>query len=573
MSISRRTFVQALGLTLLTPFAVRTLASNTSPVYADFLLGATPQGLTVDEQGQVFDLSVASGDPSETGVILWTHINPASYVQGQSLFVQVASDDAFNQVVFSAEVLAENISAERDYTINMDIEGHLSAGNRYYYRFVYGDVISRTGRCFTLANGELDNIKMAVVTCQDYTTGFYNAYNHIANEDIQFVIHLGDFIYEYAKYEGFESQIVHPMNLPSGENVAMDLADYRYIYKEYRKDPNLQRAMENHTFIITWDDHETADNAYWDYDRDTLGVPHHPYTTDDRFGNNPENLRQLRRDAQKAWIEYVPARVQVNESASHAFEYLSLYRSFKFGDLLDLYMTDSRTYRTKEPCKDGSAWQNFWCTDYEKSSQTMLGHEQRDWLINGLTTSNAKWKVWGNQTLLAQLAGTVAGIELVYANYDAWDGYQWEREKIMTAVKDNNVSNFVVLTGDLHTSITSYLKVDYGNINNWDYSNLVGVELMTPAISSPNLQDTVNQNIDVGSVFKAMLNGGVQVNNPHIKDFNSAIHGYALLEFNKNELFWTVYNIDKKTDNPDTTKKVYKKFHYEPVDMWLTEQS
>ena len=95
---------------------------------------------------------------------------------------------------------------------------------------------------------------------------------------------------------------------------------------------------------------------------------------------------------------------------------------------------------------------------------------------------------------------------------------------------------------------------------------------MTPAISSPNLQDTVDQNIDVGSVFKALLNGGVQVNNPHIKDFNSAIHGYALLEFNQNELFWTVYNIDKKTDNPDTTKKVYKKFHYEPVDMWLTEQ-
>jgi len=569
MTVSRRTFVQAMGLALLTPFTVRSLAASNSETYARFNLGSSPFNSEIDNDGLVFDLSVASGDPSQTGVVLWTHINPAAYVSGQTLYIDVALDEGFTQPILSAEVSADDITADRDYTVNIDLEGYLSPNQRYYYRFKYGNLCSRTGRCHTLPTGSLESIKMAVVTCQDYTTGYYNAYNHLADEDVHCVLHLGDFIYEYAEYEGFEDSIVHSLALPSGGSVAMNLEDYRHIYKEYRKDKNLQRAMEMHSFIITWDDHETADNAYWDYDRDTLGVPSHPYQTG---SNNPDQLRQLRRDAQQAWIEYVPARVKVNEAASHAFDYLQIYRSFQFGDLVDLYMTDSRTYRTKEPCKDGTAWENYWCTDYENESQTMLGKTQRDWLIDGIVNSSARWKVWGNQTLLAQLAGTALGRPLVFANYDAWDGYQWEREKILSSIKDSSIDNFVVLTGDLHSSITSYLKVNFNNINNWNYDNLVGVELMTPSISSPNMNDTVEKGIDVGSVFTSLLNGGVQLNNPHIKDFVSNIYGYAVIEFNHSELNWTVYNIDKKSDNPSAAKKIYKEFNYEPVGMWLTEK-
>lgn len=569
MTVSRRTFVQAMGLALLTPFTVRSLAASNSETYARFNLGSSPFNSEIDNDGLVFDLSVASGDPSQTGVVLWTHINPAAYVSGQTLYIDVALDEGFTQPVLSAEVSADDITADRDYTVNIDLEGYLSPNQRYYYRFKYGNLCSRTGRCHTLPTGSLESIKMAVVTCQDYTTGYYNAYSHLADEDVHCVLHLGDFIYEYAEYEGFEDSIVHSLALPSGGSVAMDLEDYRHIYKEYRKDKNLQRAMEMHSFIITWDDHETADNAYWDYDRDTLGVPSHPYQTGN---NNPDQLRQLRRDAQQAWIEYVPARVKVNEAASHAFDYLQIYRSFQFGDLVDIYMTDSRTYRTKEPCKDGTAWENYWCTDYENESQTMLGKTQRDWLIDGIVNSSARWKVWGNQTLLAQLAGTALGRPLVFANYDAWDGYQWEREKILSSIKDSSIDNFVVLTGDLHSSITSYLKVNFNNINNWNYDNLVGVELMTPSISSPNMNDTVEKGIDVGSVFTSLLNGGVQLNNPHIKDFVSNIYGYAVIEFNHSELNWTVYNIDKKSDNPSAAKKIYKEFNYEPVGMWLTEK-
>ncbi|MCO1336631.1 alkaline phosphatase D family protein [Microbulbifer sp. OS29] len=569
MTISRRSFVQAMGVALLTPFTIRSLAETDSEAYARFVLGGSTSSDEIDNDGLVFDLSVASGDPSQAGVVLWTHVNPEAYISGQSLYVDVALDEGFTQPILSAEVNASDITAERDYTVNIDLEGYLLPDQRYFYRFKYGNLSSRTGRCHTLPSGSLENIKMAVVTCQDYTTGYFNAYSHIADEDVHCVLHLGDFIYEYAEYEGFEDSIVHSLALPSGGSVAMDLEDYRHIYKEYRKDKNLQRAMEMHSFIITWDDHETADNAYWDYERDTLGVPSHPYQTGD---NNPDQLRQLRRDAQQAWIEYVPARVKVNESASHAFDYLQIYRSFQFGDLVDLYMTDSRTYRTKEPCKDGTDWENYWCTDYEENTQTMLGETQRDWLIDGVANSTARWKVWGNQTLLAQLAGTVLGRPLVYANYDAWDGYQWEREQILSSVKDSGTNNFVVLTGDLHSSIASYLKVDFKKVSNWNYDNLVGVELMTPSISSPNLNDTVEKGIDVGSIFTSLLNGGVQVNNPHIKDFVSNIYGYAVIEFNVDELNWTVYSIDKKADNPSTAKNVYKKFNYEPVGMWLTEK-
>ena len=429
MSFNRRRFMQMMGVALLTPYSV--ISQSSSGPYADFIELSTGFGLRNRDSKSVFDLSVASGDPTSSGVILWTHIKDSVYDGISPLYFEVSHDRSFSRIVLQGVVKAEDFSSERDHTINLDLNGKLRKYTTYYYRFIYRNTVSRVGRCKTLpgSHDSLNKLRFAVVTCQDYTTGYYNAYSHLAKESLDFVLHLGDFIYEYDRYEGFESAVVRPIQLPSGEKVAMDLRDYRHLYRTYRSDPNLQRAMENHTFIITWDDHETADDVYWDYSRDTLGAPHHPYQKE--YDNNTDLLRQLRRDAQRAWIEYIPARVEVDESASHALDYLKLYRKFKVGRLLDLFITDSRTYRSQQPCGDGNAWENYWCYDYEKTSQTMLGREQRNWLINGLTGSNATWKVWGNQTLLAQLAMTVLGHQVAYANYDAWDVALTQFEKVV----------------------------------------------------------------------------------------------------------------------------------------------
>ncbi|MCO7223342.1 alkaline phosphatase [Pleionea sp. CnH1-48] len=572
MNVNRRSFVQLMGASLLTPYTL--VAHSDSGPYADY----TQLDLGINNFGSnsesIFDLSVASGDPAPRGVILWTHIRDTEYDGTSPLFFQVSLNKNFTQLVMEGSIDAADFSAQRDHTVNLDLDGHLQPRQTYYYRFIYKGVASRTGRCKTLPehNQDISQLRFAVLTCQDYTTGYFNAYNHLANEDLDFVIHLGDFIYEYATYPSFDDQIKRPIHLPSGEKVAIDIRDFRHIYRTFRSDKNLQRAMEQHTFIITWDDHETANDTFWDYDKDTLGAPDHPYTTDSRFNNDPQKLWQLRIDAQKAWTEYVPARVMIDENASHPFDYLKLYRSFRVGKLMELFMTDTRTYRSEQPCGDGNNWDNYWCYDYNSPGQTMLGNEQKQWLIDGITQSSAKWKMWGNQTLLAQLALTVLGHQVAYANYDAWDGYQKEREDIMKTVKNRDVNNFVVLTGDLHTHIASYLKINYRNINNWDYSNLVGLELMTPSITSPNIQDIIDANIPLKTDLSPLLNGGAQLNNPHIKDFNSAIHGYAVCEVEDNKLYWDVYNIDHKEDKPNTHKETYKRFKYDPWWMWLRKR-
>lgn len=561
MSTNRRQFLKMMGIAITTPFVLHPLSSS---------MAATSAASTDD----IFNLSVASGDPSASGVVLWTRINPEHYNSQDKLYFEVATDRDFSHIAYSGSVQASDFDSDRDYTVNLDLDGHLSAHSTYYYRFIYQGVYSNIGRAKTLPDeqSQIEQLKLAVITCQDFTTGYYNAFHYLADESLDFVIHLGDFIYEYAEYEGMESTVVRPVAMPSGHKVAMNLEDYRHIYRTYREDKNLQKAMENHTFIITWDDHETADNCYWDYDKDTMGAPHHPYHTYPEFSPNKEQLfRQLRKDAQQAWFEFVPARVSFNESADHPFDRLKLYRSFKFGNLGELFMTDSRTYRTQEPCSEGSSWDKYWCKDYTKSSQTMLGNGQKSWLVNGLTSSDAKWKIWGNQTLLAQLAVTALGRPLAYANYDAWDGYQHERTEIMEAVRDNQVDNLVVITGDMHTALTSYVKVDYKELSNWDYDNLVGVELMTPAISSPHLTDTIKHSTKANSGMESLINGGVQLNNPHIKDFNSGLYGYSILTLTQDVINWEVYQVDKYHAQP-SGKSLYKRFEFNPDGFWLTEK-
>ena len=570
MNIDRRQLCKLFGFSLLTPYStIQAIPYLTDPEQAD-------------PSSSVFPLSVASGDPAVDGVVLWTKL-AADRINQSSLFFQVATDRLFEDLVYTGEVGSSDLQASRDYTVSCDLKEEasdfLTANTRYYYRFIYDGVPSRIGRFKTLpeTDEEISKCKFALLTCQDYSSGYFHAFRHIAEEDLDFVLHLGDFVYEYARYPD-RDDLVREVDL-NGRKVAESLQDFRTIYQTYRKDKNLQRAMENHTWIITWDDHETANNCYWDYDLDTLGLEKdHPV-----FEKSAKERRQLKRDSQQAWLEYVPARVTVEESQSHPHDYLKIFRDFKFGDLFDLFMIDTRTYRTKQACVEEESE----CTAYSDEVQdyppanTMLGKQQRDWLINGVQNSRAIWKLIGNQTLVSQFGLTVPIQNRTYsylAGYDGWDGYQSERRLLLETFKDAQIDNLVILTGDFHTYLASLLKIDYDNTNNFDRSNLVGLELMTPSISSANFAKSLSITAAdkpeadwtfmdrayraIGSIYgknaitEKALDNKVKLFNLHFKDFGAVYYGYTIVEMDRKRLNWSVYHVDPGVANFEEAPKI-----------------
>jgi alkaline phosphatase D len=561
-NITRRDFLRLSGIGLATPYVLLTDSSSAHDSANSNIFRVDP-GRAPEE---VFGLSVASGDPTPKGVILWTRINPAAWTQGDNLAFEVALDSAFNQVVTRGMAESRDFGSDRDYTVKIDLDGKLENNRYYYYRFIYHQTTSRTGRCRTLpAPAEsLERIKFAVLTCQDYANGYYGAFAHLAQEtDVDFVIHLGDFIYETAA----ASNSTYPdrlINLPGGGPVAYGLDDYRAIYRTYRSDSFLQHAMEQHTWIMIWDDHEAANDSYWDYDRDTLGAPDHPFTNDKQFGNDPARLKKLKLDSQRAWTEYVPARVTVDAEAAHPHQYLQIYRKFKFGKLLELFMTDERTYRSPHPCGEGQVGDRYATIGCDKQSddgRTMLGQGQRDWLLKSVTSSTSLWKVWGNEVFQAPLRITQTS-KSIYIILDTWDGYVSERAKIARQLKDAKVRNLVVLTGDLHTSLASYLKLNYTiDPLNLLESNMVGVEFMTPAITSANLKQLLGNKGVVVELGEAV----VRLTNPHIRFFDGEHWGYSTVVFTGKYCEYTIFDIDKSQNKADVPKKVLKRLRV-PVD-------
>lgn len=536
-----------------------------------------------------FPHSVSSGDPAPTGVVLWTRVNPNVIMSGEPLYLEVAQVDDFSEIVYQLTIAAADFGASRDYTVSIDTETLLFAGRTYYYRFIYAGFGSRTGRCKTapIAGAQIDHLKIAMVSCQDYTNGYYGALNAIAEDDtLDFVIHLGDFIYETAGDARFQSlpfadrRIILPsdLNFNFGFPVALDLEDYRHIYRTYRSDPFLQRAMERHTWIITRDDHETGDDAYWDYANDTLGLPEHPYTLEAQFaGDRSRLLNQLMLDSQQAWLEYVPARVIESPSSTDPFERLKYFRRLQFGDLIDLFMLDGRTYRSIHPCATLQGSERFFpdpsCNDwFENQQQTLLGQEQREWLINGLGDSSSVWQVLGNQTPLMPIWQGSGGSKANQTpiTLDTWNGYDFERDLILREAQATG-SELVVLTGDLHSYIVSDLKLDFLDTNENNVLNYVGVEFTAPSLTSAGLiesstsaladiQNPIEQAI-LTSLLPLIASGSaVSSTNPHIKFFNSSHHGYAVVEFTRSECEWTAYIVDKNVNNGSQAPVVLSKY-------------
>jgi alkaline phosphatase D len=544
---------------LLSALAARDLAVPVEPSEP-----STPVDFDADADQSpdtTFPQSVASGGPAPTGVILWTRIDPDAYAPEEPLQLEIAADDAFEDVVYRGVVDAEHVTPDHDYAVSVETEGLLESDCYYHYRFTYDGVRSRVGRCHTLPapDASPDSLRLAVLTCQDYQNGYYGAYHHIAEEDVDFILHVGDFIYDSADGQ-YRSPVSHDypgreVTLPSGHDQAWGLDDYRHLYSTYRTDRFLQEALERHTIIAARDDHEFTNDIYWD--GDAPRGPHHPR------GDDPDYMTRLTADALQAWWEHMPARVGDLDGETFG-ECYRIWQRFEFGDLMELVMTDERLYR--DPPRRADSLLPAWLPvafGHDAPERSMLGTDQREWLLDQLRNSGATWTVWSDEVLTVPFK-IGAGPLTIHPSESGWDGYGRERDRIMETLAENDVSNFVTLTGDMHCYVAGYQQTAYrdalsglldGSAADAGGSR-VGVEFMTPALTSVNIAESVGADRGpVGDVTEWLLSRAVRAQNPHMELFNSHNWGYSVVEFTPEECTYTAYNVDKTVDSSDAEKE------------------
>ncbi len=372
-----------------------------------------PSRADVDGALAPFYHGVASGDPLSDKVILWTRIT--SQNPSETVGWQIATDTSFSTIVNSGSVTTD---ATSDFTVKVDATG-LQENTWYYYRFSNNGIYSITGRTRTMPTGNVADLRFAVVACSNYQSGYFNAYRDIANKnDVDAVIHLGDYYYEYGPSDFDPGVDSSRLQEPFYE--VLNLADYRQRHSFYKLDADLRTVHQQYPFITVWDDHESANDSW------NGGAQNHDTTTEGNWTNRKE-------DSRKAYFEWMPIRNTHNSVDT-------IHRVIPLGGLADLIMIDSRLEGREIQAGTTGAT----VTD---TNRTMLGQPQLEWFKQQLSSSTAKWKLIGNQVMMAPLA--VFGTAL---NQDQWDGYPAERAKILRYIAANNIDNMVVLTGDIHTS-------------------------------------------------------------------------------------------------------------------------
>ena len=451
------------------------------------MLGTTPprgDERRIRFRAEPFTSGVASGDPLPDGVVLWTRVDRGA-LPGTGAPVpvrwEVAEDESFRQIRRRGEVLA---LPELGYSVHAEVEG-LEPHRVYHYRFRAGNAESPAGRTRTAAapGTAAGQLRFAFASCQEYEHGYFTAYRHMAGEDLDLVLHLGDYIYE----KSWGDNIVRPHD--SAE--VFSLADYRRRYTQYRSDPDLQAAHAAFPWIVTWDDHE-VDNNY------AGGVP--------EDGQHPAAFLLRRAAAYQAFYEFMPIR----RTAMPKGPDMGLYRRFEFGDLVSLPMLDTRQYRSDQACGDGTKRS---CPAHRDPTRVMLGAAQERWLFDGFQAGRARWTILGQQIMMARLLQRDAEGGDTFP-MDMWDGYPVARQRILEAFGSGRVANPVVLTGDIHSSWVADLKADFESAG----SPVVATELVGTSISSG------------GDGTESSANSAVVLsNNPHIKYYNGR-RGYVRVD-------------------------------------------
>ncbi|MFI0448435.1 alkaline phosphatase D family protein [Actinomadura sp. 6N118] len=404
--------------------------------------GPLPTGL--------FTLGVASGDPSPDGVVLWTRLAPKPTEGGgmpqQDVIVrwQVAGDGRFGRAVQAGTTVAR---PDLGHSVHVEVKGLLS-DREYFYRFRVGQEISPVGRTRTAPSARSipRRLRFAFASCQSWQDGYYTPYEHMIQEDLAFVLFLGDYIYETrASKNG-----VRPHE---GADEPYTLDQYRNRHGQYRTDKCLQAVHAAHPWIVTLDDHEIDNNWADEVPQDTVV-------------QTPEQFRARRTAAFQAYYEHMPLR---RESLPVGLD-MQLYRRLGFGRLVSFHVLDTRQYRSDQPLNEHQA---------NLASVTMTGAEQERWLTRGLTRSGTRWNILANQVMIAQSDGAL-GAARYFGDFDQWDGYRVQRARLMRLFGSGLVHNPVVVTGDRHATWVSDLKLDFDD----PASATVGAELVGPSISS-----------------------------------------------------------------------------------------
>ncbi len=426
---------------------------------------------------------VASGDPLNDRVIIWTRVTPDTNFTGPIIVNwKIATDTSMLNVVNNGSY---NTDPSKDYTVKVDVTG-LSEDTWYYYEFNALGSNSIRGRTKTTPLVNADSLRFAVVSCANFEAGFFNVYRVIKERnDIDAVIALGDYIYEYES-GGYAPNVTTGRSW-TPQNEITTLTDYRTRYSHYHFDEDLMRLHQQYPFIIVWDDHESANDAWKN------GAENHTPGTEGIWNDRKSYSKQ-------AFFEWLPVR---QTGTTDPFQ---IFRNITYGNLVELIMLDTRLHGRDE--QDGTTGSNV--TDQNRQ---MLGTDQFSWLSNRLSNSNSQWKVLGQQVMMAPLE--VFGVAV---NGDQWDGYPAERDRVFNHILDNNINDVVVLTGDIHSSWANDLPT-----SGYDPNLMVGsagVEFVTPSVTSPGLD------IGVGASL-------IQASNGHMKYVDLSQHGFVLLDINQ----------------------------------------
>jgi alkaline phosphatase D len=472
--------------------------------------------------GYPFSLGVASGSPLPDSVILWTRIlpDPLDVDSAPKLAVplrwEVAQDEAFRRIVAKGSAVA---TPELAHSVRVNVTG-LQPGRWYWYRFMFGDAVSPAGRTRTApAAGSMpDVLKLAVASCQHWEFGSYAAHRHIAEAAPDLVAFLGDYIYEWGAF-----QLQHPQRAVR-QNESFTLESYRQRYAQYKTDPDLQAAHLAAPWIVTWDDHEVAN----DYAADR----------DERLSSD---FALRRAAAYQAFYEHMPLRLPPPRN----FGNVRMFQRYDWGRLARFHVLDDRQYRAVQACPGkhlggSNSVGPRACPALLDPRRTMLGLEQEAWLEDGLKSSKARWNILAQQTLMAQSTQVpILGADGGRFWTDGWDGYPAARQRLFNALVSSRASNPLVLGGDVHTFYASELRADFSRPASRD-NPLIATEFVgTSVTSSSRPQQRTSQ-------YVAM--------NPHIRYGRSDKRGYMLIEVTAKETRTRFMGLDEVRD-PRTAQR------------------
>jgi alkaline phosphatase D len=488
-SLDRRRFLSGVaGVAALATVTSGEAAATTRPVAYPFTLG------------------VASGDPTATGVVLWTRLAPAPFEptggmpdRRVSVEWQVAADERFRRVVRRGIAWA---SPDLAHSVHVEVDG-LTPDREWFYRFRHRGDLSPAGRTRT-APIHSGSLAFAVASCQAWDNGYYPSYAHMAGEDLDLVLHLGDYVYEGGiPADGGLRATSTPDVLRAAPR---DLTRWRMQYALYKSDPDLQAAHARFPWSVTWDDHEVQNdyaNTQSQYEGD---------------------IGALRAAAYQAWYEHQPVRSRGR-----------IYRRLRWGSLAQLDLLDGRQYRSAPPCGWGEADA---CAAGYDPAVTMLGAAQEKWLYDGLRTSRARWNILGNNVMLGRLDHDGTAGDLLW--HDAWDGFPAARNRLMDTWARHRVSNPVALTGDWHSTFANDILRDF----DVPTSPVVASELVGTSIAT-NGDDEV-----YGPYYGPMIKY-----NPHIRFFDGDRRGYLRCHLDRDRLHadLRVVSTVSRRDAPEST--------------------